>query len=54
MVIVPTSLTQNDLLVTYQTVTDLAPARNLNAKLKILVLPTEFIVLLIFTLCVNI
>ena len=30
VVIVPTSLTQNDLLVTYQTVTDLAPARELN------------------------
>ncbi len=41
MVIVPTSLTQNDLLVTYQTVTDLAPARNLNPKLKILVLPNR-------------
>jgi chromosome partitioning protein len=41
MVIVPTSLTQNDLLVTYQTVTDLAPARNLNTKLKILVLPNR-------------
>jgi len=41
MVIVPTSLTQNDLLVTYQTVTDLAPARNINAKLKILVLPNR-------------
>jgi chromosome partitioning protein len=41
MVIVPTSLTQNDLLVTYQTITDLAPARNLNPKLKILVLPNR-------------
>jgi chromosome partitioning protein len=41
MVIVPTSLTQNDLLVTYQTVTDLAPARELNPKLKILVLPNR-------------
>lgn len=41
MVIVPTSLTQNDLLVTYQTVTDLAPARDLNPKLKILVLPNR-------------
>ena len=41
MVIVPTSLTQNDLLVTYQTVTDLAPARNLNPKLKIIVLPNR-------------
>ena len=41
VVIVPTSLTQNDLLVTYQTVTDLAPARELNPKLKILVLPNR-------------
>ena len=32
-VVVPTSLTQNDLLVTYQTVTDLSPARELNQKL---------------------
>jgi chromosome partitioning protein len=40
-VIVPTSLTQNDLLVTYQTVTDLAPARQLNPKLKIIVLPNR-------------
>jgi chromosome partitioning protein len=40
-VIVPTSLTQNDLLVTYQTVTDLAPARDLNTKLKIIVLPNR-------------
>ena len=40
-VIVPTSLTQNDLLVTYQTVTDLAPARQLNARLKIIVLPNR-------------
>ena len=40
-VVVPTSLTQNDLLVTYQTVTDLAPARNLNPNLKILVLPNR-------------
>jgi chromosome partitioning protein len=41
LVIVPTSLTQNDLLVTYQTVTDLAPARDLNPRLKILVLPNR-------------
>jgi chromosome partitioning protein len=41
IVIVPTSLTQNDLLVTYQTVTDLAPARQLNPKLKILILPNR-------------
>ncbi|HYG19689.1 MAG TPA: ParA family protein [Ohtaekwangia sp.] len=40
-VIVPTSLTQNDLLVTYQTVTDLAPARTLNSRLKIIVLPNR-------------
>jgi chromosome partitioning protein len=41
VVIVPTSLTQNDLLVTYQTVTDLGPARELNPKLKILILPNR-------------
>jgi chromosome partitioning protein len=41
IVIVPTSLTQNDLLVTYQTVTDLAPARELNPRLKILILPNR-------------
>lgn len=41
IVIVPTSLTQNDLLVTYQTVTDLAPARNINQQLKILILPNR-------------
>jgi len=41
LVIVPTSLTQNDLLVTYQTVTDLAPARQLNPRLKIVVLPNR-------------
>jgi len=41
IVIVPTSLTQNDLLVTYQTVTDLAPARELNPLLKILILPNR-------------
>jgi chromosome partitioning protein len=41
VVIVPTSLTQNDLLVTFQTVVDLAPARALNPKLKILILPNR-------------
>ncbi len=41
VVIVPTSLTQNDLLVTYQTVTDLAPAQQLNTGLKILILPNR-------------
>jgi chromosome partitioning protein len=40
-VIVPTSLTQNDLLVTYQTVADLAPARALNPKLRIMILPNR-------------
>jgi chromosome partitioning protein len=40
-VIVPTSLTQNDLLVTYQTIADLAPARELNAQLRIMVLPNR-------------
>ena len=40
-VIVPTSLTQNDLLVTYQTVTDLSPARELNPRLRILILPNR-------------
>jgi len=40
-VIIPTSLTQNDLLVTYQTVHDLTPARSLNPSLKILVLPNR-------------
>ena len=40
-VIVPTSLTQNDLLVTYQTLTDLAPAKEHNPKLKILILPNR-------------
>jgi len=39
--IVPTSLTQNDLLVTYQTVTDLLPAQKLNPALKILILPNR-------------
>lgn len=41
LVIVPTSLTPNDLLVTYQTVEDIKPALNENKKLKILVLPNR-------------
>jgi chromosome partitioning protein len=41
LVIVPTSLSQNDLLVTYQTVEDLKPARDLNKKMKIAVLPNR-------------
>lgn len=40
-VIVPTSLTQNDLLVSYQTVEDLSPAKELNQNLKIMVLPNR-------------
>jgi chromosome partitioning protein len=40
-VIVPTSLTQNDLLVTYQTVRDLSPAKAINPKLKIMILPNR-------------
>jgi len=40
-VIVPTSLTQNDLLVTYQTVSDLGPARQLNPALRIIILPNR-------------
>jgi len=38
LVIIPTSLTQNDLLVTYQTVEDIKPAREINKKLKIAIL----------------
>jgi chromosome partitioning protein len=41
LVIVPTSLTQNDLLVTYQTIEDLKPALDANPNLKILVLPNR-------------
>lgn len=41
LVLVPTSLTQNDLLVTYQTVTDLAPAKAINGNLKIAILPNR-------------
>jgi chromosome partitioning protein len=41
MVIITTSLTQNDLLVTYQTVKDLKPATELNKKLKLVVLPNR-------------
>lgn len=40
-IVVPTSLTQNDLLVTYQTVADLTPAKEINSKLKIIVLPNR-------------
>jgi chromosome partitioning protein len=41
LIIVPTSLTQNDLLVTYQTIEDIKPACEINKKLKILVLPNR-------------
>lgn len=41
MVIITTSLTQNDLLVTYQTVKDLLPAKDLNKKLKLCILPNR-------------
>jgi chromosome partitioning protein len=41
IVVVPTSLTQNDLLVTYQTIEDIKPAKDINKKLKILVLPNR-------------
>lgn len=41
LIIVPTSLTQNDLLVTFQTIQDLKPAQDLNKKLVISVLPSR-------------
>jgi len=41
LIIIPTSLTQNDLLVTYQTVEDIKPAREINPNLKIVVLPNR-------------
>jgi chromosome partitioning protein len=41
LVIVPTSLTPNDLLVTYQTIEDIKPALQQNKKLQILVLPNR-------------
>lgn len=41
MVIITTSLTQNDLLVAYQTVKDLKPAEKLNKKLKLYILPNR-------------
>ncbi len=41
MVIITTSLTQNDLLVTYQTVKDLLPAKELNPDLKLCILPNR-------------
>lgn len=38
LIVIPTSLTQNDLLVTYQTVEDIKPAQEINKKLKIAIL----------------
>ncbi len=40
-IVVPTSLSQNDLLVTFQTVTDLKPAQEINPDLKLMVLPNR-------------
>ena len=41
LILIPTSLSQNDLLVTYQTVEDLKPAIEINKKLKIAILPNR-------------
>jgi chromosome partitioning protein len=41
IVVVPTSLSQSDLLVAYQTIQDLKPAQELNKKLRIVVLPNR-------------
>ena len=41
VILVPTSLTQNDMLVTYQTIEDIKPAKKINASLQILVLPNR-------------
>ena len=41
LVVVPTSLSQNDLLVAYQTIQDLKPAKEINKKLKIAILPNR-------------
>lgn len=41
LVLLTTSLNQNDLLVTYQTVKDILPATQLNPKLKLLILPNR-------------
>lgn len=41
LVIIPTSLSQNDLLVAYQTLQDLKPALEINKKLKIAILPNR-------------
>jgi chromosome partitioning protein len=41
LIIIPTSLTKNDYIVTLQTVEDLKPARNHNEKLKLYLLPNR-------------
>jgi chromosome partitioning protein len=41
MVIITTSLTQNDLLVAYQTVKDLLPAKDIKPDLKLFILPNR-------------
>jgi chromosome partitioning protein len=41
LVIITTSLTHNDLLVTYQTVKDLKPAKSLKPSLKLYILPNR-------------
>ena len=41
LVLITTSLTQNDLLVAYQTVKDLKPAQKISKKLKIVILPNR-------------
>ena len=41
VVVIPTSLSQNDLLVTFQTVEDLKPAKEINEALKLLILPNR-------------
>lgn len=41
LILITTSLNQNDLIVTYQTIEDLKPAQALNKKLKLLVIPNR-------------
>ena len=41
LILLTTSLSQNDLLVTYQTVKDILPAKRINKKLKIAILPNR-------------
>jgi chromosome partitioning protein len=41
LILLTTSLSQNDLLVTYQTVKDILPATRINKKLKIAILPNR-------------